>query len=975
MLLAMQFSYAQDRVVTGRVTDSKDGAGVPNVSVTVKGTRVGVQTSSEGYYRITVASGATALVFTSVGFNPQEADITGKSSADVQMVSANNTLGEVVVVGYGTSRRSDLTGSVTKVTAKDFNKGVNQTVDQLLQGRVAGLVVSRVGGDPNATSNIQLRGPGTLIGNTQPLYVVDGVPGVDINLIAPDDIASVDVLKDASATAIYGTRAANGVIMVSTKKARAGTMSVSYTGTAAVESISRKLELADASEIRSAWSRFGFTAGQTSINEDNANTDWQDVITRNGFAQNHNLSFTGGSANAKYIASVNYLEQTGIILTSRTDRLTARLSTEFTGLDNHLRLGITLNNAIINNRYVDYGTEFNSPYFQAIRYMPTMNVYDNTGKYRNVPGRYNYFNPLQMIEQYSNKRAANTFQGNVRLGLDLFKGLTYDLLMTYQKDNAKGNQFVADGAPQLQRQDWQARQYFNDYTAKILENYFTYSHKFNNLSTKFLAGYSWEQRENGTAAFKAPNALNPGILNNNLGSSFFVSPGYNPFDGGSKSTRKLVSFYGRGELNYQGKYLVNFTLRRDGSTVFGKNNKWAFFPSAAFAWRISEEAFMKNSSVFNDLKLRIGYGTSGEQGVPPFGSLLSYSANPSELFYYNGNFVATLPPARNENPDVKWQTTSMLNIGLDFAILNNKITGTLEVYNKDSKDLLFDYPVNVPPYPYPSILANEGRVKNQGIELTLAATPVKRQDFTWNTNVNFAYNKNEIVTISSGKYAAKDAIRYLGGVPGQGLSNENIFLLQPGISLGTFFLYQYEGHDRFGNNYFTGADKTSKLSNQIAARIDQNSNLGSALPKVTMGWGNTLNYKNFDLGFNVRGAFGQKIMNGIAMNLDRPFAIIEYNVTKKALDYFSNDQPRPSTKYLEDGSFVRIDNATIGYTLPKFNKYVRSARLFITVQNVATFTRYSGIDPELNLGGLTPGLDMGIYPRTRTVSFGANINL
>jgi TonB-dependent starch-binding outer membrane protein SusC len=972
-LLFSMVAMAQNAVITGKVTE-KDGVGIPNVTISSNSKVVGIS-DAQGNFSVKADKNAT-LVFSSIGYTTLTEGIAGKSFLEVTMkAKPNNTSGEVTVIGYGTAKRGDLTGSVVRVGPKDFNKGPAQTVDQLIQGKVAGLVITRAGSDPNGGSNIQLRGPGTLLGNTQPLYVIDGVPGGDPSLVAPDDIASVDVLKDASATAIYGTRAANGVILLTTKRGKTGAMSVSYSGVVGFENVSNRIEMASADDIRKSIVDFGLSSSFVG-NDDGANTDWQKVITRQGITQNNNISFSGGSSNAKYIASVNIYNQKGTMLTSEIKRLTGRIGTDFTGFDNHVRLSLNIANSFTDNSFVDYGAERNSAYLQALRFLPTMNVKNADGSYRNVLGRYNYYNPLQILERYSNKKKSSSFQGNAKLSIDLASWLSYDIALTYLKNDGFGKQSFENDAPQITSGNvtWQARQYFNNGNSQILENYFTAKKKFNNLNTKLLIGYSYDKTIGSGSAIKVPNALNPFVLGNNLGSSAFVPDGYQTIDGSGSSTRKLVSFYTRGELNYMSKYIMNFTLRRDGSSVFGANYKWGTFPSVSFAWRMIDENFLKNSKVLSDLKLRVGYGASGEQGISPYGSLRTFSTGVN--FYNAGNFVSALTPSRNENPNLKWQTTYMTNVGLDWGILGNKITGTLEVYTKDSKDLLFDYPVNVPPYPAASITANEGRVKNKGIELSINSQNVTKKDFSWTTSFNVAYNKNEIVTISSGTYAAPDAIRYYGGVSGQGLSNENIVKLRPGTPLGTFFLYKYNGHDQYGNGYFEDKNGNSVLGTTLNAFADQQDGFGSALPKITLGISNSFTYKKFDLTVAMRGAFGHKIFNATYLTLDRPLDINQFNVPKKALEYKSGDQPRPSTKYLENGNFLKINNLTVGYNLGEMKalKYLKNARLYMNIQNLATFTKYSGIDPELNLGGLTPGIDFGVYPATRTISFGLNVN-
>jgi TonB-dependent starch-binding outer membrane protein SusC len=972
-LLFSMVAMAQNAVITGRVTD-KDGIGIPNVTISSNSKVVGIS-DAQGNFSVKADINAT-LAFSSIGYIAKSESLGGKNNIEVTLVSKKNDDGGVVtVIGYGTAKKADIVSSVTRVGPKDFNKGPLQTVDQLIQGKVAGLVITRAGSDPNGGSNIQLRGPGTLLGNTQPLYVIDGVPGADPSLVSPDDIASVDVLKDASATAIYGTRASNGVILLTTKRGKSGAMTVSYSNVFGFENVSSRIEMADGNEVRKAWADWGY--GNQSANDDGANTDWQKAITRQGTSQNHNVSFSGGTTAAKYIASVNYYKQEGILLNSKIDRITARVGTDFTGFDNHVRLSLNLLNNFTNNNFVDYGGEFNNAYYQTLRFLPTMNINNADGSYRNVPGRYNYYNPVQMMNSYTNNRRGSGFQGNAKIGIDLAPWLSYDIMLTYLKDDATGKQYLTDDAPQRQRPEfnWQARQYFNRSNANILENYFTFKKKFGNLNTRVIAGYSWEKRVGEGTAIKAPNALNPFVLSNNINSSFFVPAGYQTFDGSGSSSRKLISFYTRGEFNYMSKYLLNFTVRRDGSTVFGANNKWASFPSVGFAWRAIDENFLKNSKVVSDLKVRFSYGTSGEQGVGPYGSLRTFSTGVN--FYSNENFVSALTPARNENPDLKWQTTYMTNIGLDWGILGNKITGTIDVYNKDSKDLLFEYPVNVPPYPYGFITANEGNVSNKGIEFSINSQNITRKNWSWSTNFNIAYNKNTILDIASEKYASgNDPIRYSGGTFGQGLSGLNTIKIQKGLPIGTFYLYEYAGHDQYGNSYYLDDNGNAKLSSDLNVGTKQKSNFGSAIPKVTMGFGNSFTYNKFDLNVFARGAFGHKIFNMVALNLDRPSELGAINISKRALAYKSSEQPQPSTKYLEKGDYVRIDNLTLGYTigLIKGVKYLKNTRVYMNIQNLATFTKYSGIDPELNLGGLEPGIDRGIYPKTRTVSVGLNIN-
>src|SRR6476620_9755813 len=622
LLLFSHSLFAQNKVISGRVTDSKDGTGIPGVSVTVKGANSGVQTGSDGSYRLNVPDNAKSIVVTSVGFATQEVPIGDSTAIDVSLVSSNTSLGEVVVVGYGTSRKRDLSTAVVQVTPKDFNKGVNQTADQLLQGKVPGLLITRAGNDPNAASNVQLRGPGSLLGGAQPFYVIDGVPGADINLVAPDDIASIDVLRDASATAIYGSRGANGVIVITTKRAKSGETSVSYNGYVGIEKISRRVEVLSGAEIKNYLQSVGKTLNPA--DDDGVETDWQKEITQAAVSQNHNLSFTGGTNTGRYIASVNYFKGEGILKTSGIDRITGRISTDYKLFDNKVRVGLTVATTSIKNKYVNAvggqgGSNYNSV-FSALRFLPTLKVRNEDGTYRRTPGRFNSFNPVSILEQRSDRREANTLLGIANVGVDVLPGLTYDISLSLQRNVGNGSVFSQSTSPQAESTKGEAIRYNNNATQKLLETYLTYNKKFGGIGMNIVGGYSYQQNTFDGFDARMVNLISDALGASNLGLSN-VPEGFNGVGAGYKNENLLIGFFGRAKFTAFDRYIVEAAVRRDGSSRLGANNKWGNFPAVSVGWNIVNENFMAGQKLFSALKLRVGYGESGENNIDPYQSL------------------------------------------------------------------------------------------------------------------------------------------------------------------------------------------------------------------------------------------------------------------------------------------------------------------------------------------------------------------
>jgi iron complex outermembrane receptor protein len=987
---------AQNKTVTGKVTNSVGGSPVQGATVSAKGTSAATQTGADGTFQVSVSPAAKKLVISFIGFAEQVVDIEGKSSVDVALTPVSTNLNDVVVIGYSTVRKADVTSSVSKVTEKEFNKGPFQSVDQLIQGKVPGLNISRSGNDPNATPSVILRGVGSFGGSTAPFYVIDGVPALNneiINSISPDNIASVDVLKDASATAIYGTRGANGVIVITTKKAQAGQSFVSYNGQYGVDQVSKRFEVANTQQLRDYLSARGQSI-PTGV-DDKANTNWQEVIERTGQTQSHNLSFGGGTTNARFIASLNYFDQLGVIKTSSNNRLTGRINADFSQLNNKLRLGLQLLSGLTNSRYVNPSQALSN----ALIYSPAANVFTSDGKYRQT-GQLGSFNPLSLLETFKDSKKGTTFSGTATMAIDVFRGFTYNLTATYQRDLQNGKVFATNEYPDQSglsitngingTTGYQARQYENFNERKLLETYINYSKNIHSVTLRALAGYSWQNDQTDGFGAATQNIISSSTGANNLALSN-PPEGYNGITSSNLDNDRLISFFGRLEAGFYDKYLITATYRRDGSNKFGSNNRWANFPAGSFAWKIFKENFMAGQKLFTDLKLRIGYGISGEKNLPNYASVYRYTNSGYGRFYYNGLFVPAigLNNAFDPNPDLKWQSTYVLNGGIDYGFLQNRITGSLDFYKKNSKDLL--YRVNVAPGTLGAggqlikigrQWQNVGEVVNKGIEFQLNFQAVRGKEFNWNTSVNAAYNKGKIISVTANQ---NDSIDY-SFIQGAGLTDVFTQRLYPGAELGTFYIYEWTGTSADGKQmYINGFGKTITGNNNLNNRRDQQAKFGSSLPKVTLGWSNNFVYKNFDLSISVRGQFGNKIMNLTALQLDRdPAYFSGKNVPVRYLNSANTEEtPYPSTKYLESGNFVRIDNITLGYNLPKFSSKLKTFRIYVTVLNAAIITDYSGVDPELSLnfnqandtGALAGGNDFNIYPKTRTYTFGLNVGL
>ena len=953
----------------------KDANGEPLIGVTVleQGTSNGTVTDVNGRYTLKTTKPNAKLKVSYIGYESQV--ITPGQSVTL---SANDaTLNEVVVVGYGTMRRKDVTSSITTVNAKDLDKGVYTDPAQMLQGKVAGLVISSTG-DPNGSSSITLRGSSSLREGEamQPYYVIDGIPGMDISMVAPDDIESIDVLRDATATAIYGSKAANGVIIITTKKGTEGKTNVSYNGYVAFDNALKTLDMASAAELRAS--------GEV-VEDEGANTDWQDEVLRTGVSHNHNLSISGGNKQTKYIASLNYIDHDGVIRGTEMNRVNGRALITTKVLKDRLTLSAGINAMRGVHKGVPVGQRGESVLDAMNYYSPTNPVRNEDGSwFKSDIGSQNY-NPLSMINEDSNEFEWRRMQYIGKASLDIIDGLVLNANYSYNNKqkvysyyNSSLSQLPYGGTKGKAHRDTRMG---HDQTFETYLNYDLTLAKVHKLS--LMAGYSWEERVNNDGfGVSVYNFYNDQLGFKNLAYGNFIN-GMSDVDSGVEEIVRNISFYGRANYSYDGKYLLQATVRRDGSSVFGANNRWGTFPSVSAAWNIAEESFMKGG-IFDQLKLRAGYGVSGNAlGFGAYSAYTLFGLNSGSSFTYNGVTYSKIEATQNGNKDLKWETTKMFNVGVDFAFLDSRLSGSIEFYSKKTSDLIWSYDVSTNIYPVGYMNANVGDITNTGIELTVNAVPVKTKDFTWQTTVNLAHNKNKVDKLSNKKFSVdyKDwGDPNIGGIS----SNGEVERIKEGESLGTFWTYEWAGYNDHGQStYYVHDATTGERTGEVTTTPEKKdkTKVGCALPKVTYGWNNTLTYKKWALTAFFQGNIGNKIMNATRAHYsNKALLSAGKNVLADALKdkYFTSDNTYyyPSDRYLENGSFFRLSTLSLAYTFDNLDGWLKSVQVYGTAKNVFTITGYKGLDPDINLGGLEPGLDKRetFYPHTRSFILGVKVN-
>jgi len=972
--------------IKGKVT-AADGTPLIGVSVLVKNTQRGTTTDANGEFSISVNKGEV-LVFSYVGYDPKELAFNDQPFVAINLSESKVTLSDFVVVGYGKQNRAALTSAISTVKAEDLNRGAISDVGQLLQGKVPGLNIS-ASGDPNKPAAVVMRGASTINSSQTPFYVIDGIPGADISVIAPDDIASVDVLKDAAATAIYGNRGANGVIMVTTRRGKSGQMQVGYNSYIGLEKVSNKLDMMDAGQLRDFLKKNNLAFSPA--DDKGANTDWQSSIQRSSaIAHNHNLSFSGGGEHGNYIASVNYIRKEGILKSSSLERVIARMAVEQYALNDKVKFGLTVTNSRTNSDDIAYR---NTVLLESALYLPVSPIKNADGSYFENFQNQNYYNPVAMMDNSQVNNKNNTLVGSFTTQVKLPFGFTYDMNLAYQSTSllygAYYNKYFTDhytnmydnpdpglGAHTQQTfgTNGQAVRSSFQNTSKLLETYLTWDRKFGNHSINAVLGYSWQNFVNGdgfqasTSNFPVDNIAyrNFALSNPYAVSSYRIDFGPN----GVYQETRLISDFARLNYNFKDKYLLQGSIRRDGSSVFGTDHQWGYFPSVGAAWRISNEAFMDKQQIFTSLKLRASYGVTGNAtGFNAYTArLISGSVG---TYYYNGVLGAAYGPTQADNPDLRWEKTATTNIGVDFAILKGKLSGTLEWYNKNTTGMIYPYRVDPLLVPAGTITANGGSMNNRGIELGLSATPVQSKNFSWTSNLNLAHNTNKITSLKNPLFTGGDSLA-VSFPEGGGQSGSSLQLLKSGKPLGQFFTLEYAGKNQDGVSQYVGGD--GKLTTSPSIGRDYHY-MGSAQPKLLAGWSNSFRYKDFDLNIFIRGVFGNKIFNATRADLFRPTTAQYANILVDAGNESIADVNayRYSSRFIESGSYVRFDNATLGYNIKNPGRYIKNIRLYTSVNNLFVITKFKGVDPEVNQGGIAPGVDYNnFYPKTRTFLFGLN---
>lgn len=970
-------AFSQGRSVSGIVKDTS-GEPIIGANVSVKSTTNGTITDLDGKFKLNEVNSRAVIVVSFIGYITQEITLGQQHSIAVVLKEDTKTLEEVVVVGYGTMKKSDLTGSVSSLNSEHFQIGSSLTAEQVMKGAFSGVNISQNSGKPGGTNTIRVRGGTSISASNEPLYVIDGVPistsagvsstklnsnidyfdeeAVDpLSSLNPDDIESINILKDASATAIYGSRGANGVIMITTKRGKAGKTQVDYTFNAGVSNATKQLDVLTGDEYRAIVNKLNL-----SLDDKGDNANWQDRIERTALSSSHFLSFTGGSEKSNYRASLGYSDQQGVIKASDVTNFNGRINITHTEFDGKLKFDLNMNygeqatkQSPISNTV---GSEMGSCIlYEAYVFNPTYPIRDENGDYYNVPAY--RVNPVSYTDELLDKRRSKKFLGNLSAYYNFMKGFTFQVNAGYNVNSISRNSYISkDNLLGNGYNGYVSMQKLDDYS-KLLETILKYNQKFGKHGIDAMAGYSYQyfyDEGNHESAY--------GFLSDVFKWYSIQAATTIETPSSYAECNKLISMYGRVNYNYDDRYLFTATLRRDGSSRFGEDHKWGLFPSAAFSWRISQEKFY-HSKLVSDLKFRASYGITGSQEIGNYNSLSTLSAS-SSGYIVGGNKITIVLPSQYSNPDLKWEETAQTDLGLDFGLFNGRVQGSFDWYYKKTSDLLLSIDV-----PSPSLItkqiANVGSVRNTGVELSLNTELIRAKDFGWSANINVSHNSNKVLSLQNDKWVGKDM--QTAPCQGQGLSGQYAQLITPGQPLGTFYGKKFIGYDENGLEQYAN-DGTDQV-------------IGNAQPDLTYGFGTNIRYKRWTMSMNFHGTIGNDIYNCTRNNLAYLSNLPGRNVLKEAVTSgVSRTQAKMfSSQFIEDGSFLRLDNLTIGYEFNVKKTFLSRARAFVTAQNLFCLTGYKGLDPEVNSEisstGVAPlGIDYLSYPKARTFSFGVNLS-
>lgn len=957
--------------ITGTVVDAQTMKPISGAQVSIPGTRQGALASNEGRFLIpSVRAGQYTLRAQFIGYGSGEQVVTvtagSVTTATFQLQAQAVELEALIVTGYGTQRREDVTGAVAKVQAVDFVQAPAKDAASLVAGKIAGLAITTASGDPTAGTQISLRGNTTLQGPTAPLVLVDGVPG-SMESVAPQDIESVDVLKDGSAAAIYGSRASNGVILITTKKFSGGEPTIRYDGYVNYQSIYRSPEFLQAADYRRLISEgYGFTdLGYT--------TNWLNEVLQAPIGQTHSVTMMGGSGGTNYSAALTYQGEEGILKRSNNKEMTLRLNVGQLMFDDKLETQLNVVNRIENSRI---GPDFAYVWRQTVIRNPTDRIKDDAGNWQER-GTYFYNNPLSYIYEEDGGREDRNLRLHGTVTFRPISQLRFSMLGgTERGTSVRGSaETFRHASTVMEGRNGTAYRYANSDVDRIFELTGTYADHFGGHEITLLGGYGYQDRvfeDFNVSNYNFPTDL---FEYNSIESGSALTEGKASMNSG-KDSNKTIGFFTRLNYDYDNRFLLMGSLRYEGDSRFGADHKWGMFPAIQGGWRISEESFMDGFSWLNDFKVRAGFGITGIAPGSSYLSLTSYSYG--ARFLIDGRWVQGLAPARNPNPDLRWEKKEEVNVGLDFSLFNFRLGGTVDVYRRDTKDMLYNYSVPTPPYLFGSILANVGHMRNEGIEASLTYDVARTADLRWTASLNGSTNRNKLVSLSNKQFTTADF--FYSGHTGEPIQ-QSTHRVDIGGPIGNLYGWKSVNIDDKGEwIVLNKAGQEIPISKTVA---DDRRVLGNGIPKYYLAFNNTLRWRDFDLAVNMRGAFGFQVLNYQRMYYENP-SILQYNMLKSAfhkvygkreLDY---DLAYVSY-YVEDGDYWKVDNATLGYAvdpslLPGVGGVLSSARVYISGRNLFTLTGYKGLDPEVGVTGLAPGTDArDKYPTTRTFTFGMNL--
>ena len=955
----------------------KDETGEPIIGATVrvKGQSEGTVSDFDGNFTLDVTDDNT-LQISYIGYQTQEFAVGKQHHFSIVLEEDKKILNEVVVIGYGTQKKGDITSSVGSVKSEDFTAGAINDAGQLIQGKIAGLSVTNPSGNPVGGTEISLRGNTTILGaSTNPLILIDGVPG-DFNTVAPEDIESIDVLKDGSAAAIYGSRGTNGVVLITTKKSKGNNINeVQYSGYLSLSTIAKKPDFCDADDYRQQI-KDGLRDAAWDLGD---NTNWIDAITRTGLSHVHNISFKGGNAQTNYIFNVNYRNLQGIFKRSDKEEFQGRAEVNHSMFDDKLRFNFQLLGNQTGYTATSDGGSFNTySWRQALIHNPTEPIKNADGSWHENTGIFNYDNPVSRIYECDGEQKISQTRFSSNITLTPIKELTFNALFSYDKINQEGGYY------ETKKHISNVRDGMNGYAStggsstvtKLVELTAQFHKNFGDHTIQALAGYSYQESTYSNQYERNYNFPTDLYSWHNIGVGQALKEGLGTEYSYWLDTN-LIGFFGRLNYNYKNRYLLMASVRHEAaSQLAGTDKPWGTFPSVSLGWRITEEKFMKNQKVFDDIKLRAGYGVTGSQpsqsflGVP----LLGYG----DYYLYNGQWIRALQPTQNSNDKLKWEEKHEYDIGADFSVLNYRLNVSVDWYYRLIKGLLYDYSVPSPPNLYTTTRANVGKMSNNGLEIMVNAIPVQTKDFKWETTITFSTNSNKLKSLSNDLYQTSSDYFMTGWIE-EPIKTES-HIVRIGHKVGDIYGFKVVDVDESGKWIYLDKDGNRVNYDDFTHSFEDKQILGNGVPKWYLGFNNQFRYKNFDLAINMRGAFGFQIMNGMRMfyenrsrqDWNRLRSAYDKVFGKAVLNTLCSEEF--NSYYVENGDYWKIDNITLGYSFSKINKWIKALRLYASVNNAITITGYKGIDPEVSTSGLAPSYDnRDSYPHTRAFTFGMNV--